>query len=84
MPTPVPLDYADVPENFQRQVLELVVWAGEKWYTIEELSHHVGDLIDALDAMQALSDAGLIHRQDNYVFPTRAAIHLHNLFGATW
>jgi hypothetical protein len=84
MPTPIPVEYADVPENFQRQVLELVIWAGEEWYTIEQLGRHVGDLIDALDAMRALSDAGLIHRQGDYVFPTRAAIHLHDLFGATW
>jgi hypothetical protein len=80
----VPIDYADVPENFQRQILMLVVWAGDEWYTIEQLAKHVGDTIDALDALSALADAGLVHRQGNYVFPTRPTIHLHNLFGATW
>lgn len=84
MHTKIDVDYADVPENFQRQILMLVLWAGDEWCTIEELSRKVGDLIDALDAMSALSDAGLIHRQEQYVFPTRAAIHLHDLFGATW
>ncbi len=84
MPEPVPLDYADVPENFQRMILVHVLWAGDEWYTITQLANHVGDTIDALDAMSALCDAGLIHRQGNYVFPTRAAIHVHNLFGATW
>ncbi len=84
MHTKMPLDYADAPENFQRQILMLILWAGEDWYTITQLANHVGDTIDALDAMSALSDAGLIHRQGNYVFPTRAAIHLHNLFDATW
>jgi hypothetical protein len=29
-------------------------------------------------------DAGLIHRQDECVFSTAAAIKLHELFGATW
>jgi hypothetical protein len=40
-----------------------VLWAGEEWYTIEQLGRHVGGMIDALDAMSALADAGLIHRQ---------------------
>jgi len=84
MNTKIDVDYADVPENFQRQILMLVLWAGDEWCTIEELGGKVGDMIVALDAMSALSDAGLIHRQEQYVFPTRAAIHLHDLFGATW
>jgi predicted transcriptional regulator len=79
-----PVDVVDAPENAQRQVLMLVLWAGEDWFTIRELAENVGDLITALDAMSALCDAGLIHRQDDYVFPTRAAIHLHELFGACW
>ncbi len=82
--TKTALDYDDVPSNFERQILMLVLWAGEDWYTVEQLGRHVGDLIVALDAMRVLSDVGLIHRQGDYVFPTRAAIHLHDLFGATW
>jgi hypothetical protein len=84
MNTQLPIDYADAPQNFQRQILMLVIWAGAEWYTIPQLASHVGDTIDALDALSALADAGLVHRQGNYVFPTRPAIHLHNLFGATW
>lgn len=85
MNTNIAVDYADVPENFQRQVLGLLLWAGDdEWWTIEELSRKVGDLIDALDAMSVLADAGLIHRQGNHVFPTRAAIHCHDLFGGSW
>jgi len=79
-----PPDVIDAPENAQRQVLMLVLWAGDEWCTIPELARKVGDLITALDAIRALSDAGLIHRQSHYVFPTRGAIHLHDLFGATW
>jgi hypothetical protein len=74
----------DAPSNFERQIFMLTIWAGEEWCTIEGLSRNVGDLIITLDALSALSDAGLIHRQGDYVFPTRAAIHLHDLFGATW
>ncbi len=69
----IDLSNADVPENYQRQVLMLVLWAGAEWCTIEELGRKVGDLVMALDAMRVLSDAGLIHRQEQYVFPTVAS-----------
>lgn len=80
----IDISEADVPENFQRQILMLVLWAGEERCTVEELGRKVGDLIVALDAMCALYSAGLIYRHGQYVFATRAAIHLHDLFGATW
>ncbi len=35
----------------------------------------------ALDALVALSDAGLVHRWGHYVIPTRAAMHCYWLFG---
>jgi hypothetical protein len=82
---PEPPEAVDAPENFQCQILGLLVWAGEdEWWTVKKLSRNVGDLIVTLDALSALSDAGLIHRQGKYVFPTQAAIHYHHLFGAGW
>lgn len=74
----------DVPENFQRSLLMLLIWndpAGGEWWTIGELMRRIGDPIAALDAMAALADAGLIHRENDCVFPTRAARHYHHLFG---
>jgi membrane-associated PAP2 superfamily phosphatase len=72
----------DVPENFQRQILMLLLWSSEEqWWSLEALVHRVGDPIVALDALTALSDAGLVHRQGKFVFATRAATHYHQLFG---
>lgn len=75
----------DVPQNFERQGLMLVLWASgptqDEWWSVEELVHKVGDPIVALDAMSALSNAGLIHRQGKFVFPTRAASYYFELLG---
>jgi membrane-associated PAP2 superfamily phosphatase len=75
----------DVPQNFERQILMLLLWSGgsstEEWWSLEDLVHRVGDPIVALDAMHALSNAGLIHRQGEFVFPTRAASYYFELLG---
>lgn len=74
----------DVPENHQRQVLMLTLWCGDgvhEWWTIEGLMRHVADPVATLDAMADLADAGLIHRQGDFVLPTRPARHYHDLFG---
>jgi hypothetical protein len=90
MPVPVVMpaspDYstADLPESFEREILSRIMWADEDWFTVEELSHSVGDVIAALDAMSVLYDAGLIQRRGEYVVPTAAATKLHELFGAGW
>jgi hypothetical protein len=75
---------ADLPESFEREILSRIMWADEDWFTVGELSHSVGDVIAALDAMSILYDAGLIQRRGEYVFPTAAAIKLHELFGGLW
>ncbi len=75
-------DPIDVPENFQAQLLMLLVWGSqEQWWSLEALVHRIGDPIVALDALGVLEDTGLIHRQGKFVFPTRAALHYHHLFG---
>jgi hypothetical protein len=73
----------DVPESAQRFILRLLLHAPEhKLWPLEGLVHHAGDPIMALDALTVLSDAGLIHRRGQYVFPTRAATHYYRLFGS--
>lgn len=76
-------DYpADVPENFQRQILMLLLWSSEsRWWSVEALVNRVGNPIEALDALGALFNAGLIHRQGIFVFPTHQARRYHELFG---
>jgi hypothetical protein len=74
--------FTDAPESAQRFILRLLLHAREdKFWPLEGLVHHAGDPIIALDALTALSDAGLIQRRGEYVFPTRAATHYYRLFG---
>jgi hypothetical protein len=78
------LNDAEIPEYFERRILELILWAGEDRYTVAELGASLDGVISALDAMNVLYDAGLIDRQGEQVFPTRAAIKLHELFATRW
>jgi hypothetical protein len=70
------------PERVQRLILRLLLGGEqERLWPLETVVHHVGDPITALDALVALSDAGLVHRWGHYVIPTRAAMHFFWLFG---
>jgi hypothetical protein len=71
------LNDAEIPEYFERRILELILSAGEDHYTVAELGTSLEHVIAALDA-------GLIDRQGEHVFPTRAAIKLHELFATRW
>jgi hypothetical protein len=84
MPASPDFSDADLPESYEREILSRILWAEEDWFTVQELSHSVGDVIAALDAMSILFDAGLIQRRDEYVLPTRSAIKVHELFGTCW
>ncbi|HEY4810772.1 MAG TPA: hypothetical protein VIH71_06910 [Solirubrobacteraceae bacterium] len=45
-------------------------------WSVDEIIREKGDKIAALDALDRLRKAGLIHQtQDELVFPTRAALH---------
>ncbi len=69
------------PAGVQRLILRLLL-AGEseRLWPLELIVRRVGDPITALDALVALSDAGLVHRWGHYVIPTRAAMHFFWLF----
>jgi hypothetical protein len=70
------------PAGVQRLILRLLLSGeGERLWPLEQVVHHVGNPITALDALVALSDAGLVHRWGRYVIPTRAAMHFFWLFG---
>ena len=70
------------PEGVQRLILRLLLGGdGEQLWPLELVVHRVGNPITALDALVALSDAGLVHRWGRYVIPTRAAMHFFWLFG---
>lgn len=46
-----------------------------------EVARDVGDQLTAADALSRLERAGLVHRRDGFVFPTRAARRAAQLMG---
>ncbi|HEY1688506.1 MAG TPA: hypothetical protein VGF95_06520 [Solirubrobacteraceae bacterium] len=53
-------------------VLSLMLDDGCAW-TVEELGRELDDPIRAVDAVARLAAAGLVHRVDAFVYPTRTA-----------
>jgi len=59
-------------ETRDNDTLARLLEASFPW-TVEEVAREVGDLSDAVDALGRLTEAGLVHRVGDFVFPTRAA-----------
>jgi hypothetical protein len=46
----------------------------EWWpWSVEEIGRELRSQIEAVDAVARLTDAGLVHRHGDFVFPTRTA-----------
>jgi hypothetical protein len=57
-----PYHLPQAPEGVQRLILRLLLGSEqERLWPLEVVVHRVGDPITALDALVALSDAGLVH-----------------------
>jgi membrane-associated PAP2 superfamily phosphatase len=77
-----PRHLPQAPERVQRLILRLLLGdEQERFWPLEVVVHQVGDQITVLNALVALSDAGLVHRWGRYVIPTRAAMHFYWLLG---
>lgn len=51
-----------------------------RWpWSVQEIMQAYGDELEVVDALARLRAAGLIHRFDNFVFPTRAAFYCRQL-----
>lgn len=48
---------------------------------VDEIVRERGNRVDALDAMDRLHSAGLIHRNGEFVFATRAAVRFSQIVG---
>jgi hypothetical protein len=83
MPAPEPkdLDPAVEADGIESTVLEVLVGAEPPGlWSVAEIGLEVGDELQAIDALEALHRAGLIHRtSDGFVFATRAAIRASEL-----
>jgi predicted transcriptional regulator len=63
----------------ERAVLFLLFDDGAPW-TLDEIGRELKDRGDAADAVSSLTRAGLVHRFDDFVFPTRAARRSDELY----
>lgn len=48
-------------------------------WSVEEVEREFGDPVVAMDSLVRLTRAGLVHRIDGFVFPTRAAVEARAL-----
>ncbi|HEX5309801.1 MAG TPA: hypothetical protein VFW38_12060 [Solirubrobacteraceae bacterium] len=71
MPNPEPNEVAD--RDRDRNVLNLMLVDSPWPWSLDEIARELRDPIEAYDAVTRLADAGLLHRLDSFVFPTRAA-----------
>jgi predicted transcriptional regulator len=47
--------------------------------SIEEIAREIGSRTEAEDSLERLQRAGLVHRLDNFVWATRATLHMKGL-----
>ena len=69
-PTP-----AEDDQNIDGSVLSMLLHADAPWpWTVDEVTREIGDAIAVADSLARLYGAGLIHRLEGFVFPTRPAV----------
>jgi hypothetical protein len=63
----------------EQTILTLVLSGGQSIWSVEELVSEIGRRLDAVDSVAALQAAGLVHRCQDFVFATRAALRFDEL-----
>jgi hypothetical protein len=73
-----PIRGEDLPDRGFRErqldsmILDFMLNEGWPW-TVDEIGRELRDSGEAVDAVARLTDSGLLHRRDGFVFPTRTA-----------
>jgi hypothetical protein len=69
---PLPSSPTEYERHLESVVLGLLLTDHWPW-GLDEIARELGDNVAATDTVARLAAAGLIHRSDNLVFPTRTA-----------
>jgi len=73
-PTPIDLD------DTERAVMMILLLSDPPApWAVSEIALQLGSEMHALDAVESLHAAGLVHRFGEFVFPTRPAVRAHQL-----
>jgi hypothetical protein len=65
--------------QIDRAVMALLLDQYQGLWRADEVARELGDEVAARDSLARLHGAGLIHRLDDFVFPTVAAVHAATL-----
>lgn len=66
-------------EQIDNAVLDFMLCEPSWPWSLEEVARELGSQPNAADAVRRLTSAGLLHRLDNFVFPTRTARRANEL-----
>jgi hypothetical protein len=70
---------AEQDEETDRTIMALLLSQYHGLWKADEIVREIGDEIAVQDSLARLHGAGLIHRLDDFVFPTVAAVHAATL-----
>lgn len=67
------LDVAATEDQCDKTVLALMLDGATYPWTVQEIARELQAPLDAEDAIRRLAETGLVHRFEDFVFPTRTA-----------
>jgi HD-like signal output (HDOD) protein len=71
---------AEEDERVQKGILVLLLGQdAQRPWSVAEVEREIGEQIATADGLASLHAAGLIHRCGEFVFATRAALHMDGL-----